>query len=1017
MKTIRTGLLTLFLFIASICMVANASSQAAQPVKAGSVGNKVYLQIINNGDESIKGISIGTKNVPSFVSNIKIKPKKIRKIKAGKTTRVKVTFDIQKKNTKKEAQPLIFNLNAKKGHFSDTNPQLLLQLKGQKQRTADKTVTDASPPMPEAAKPVIQSQAGKQKPQADIYEHYIVTISGNMLILDCNDTNADLVANEFEEKVSLPKGENIQDWIEKKKKNLLKWCGWGMGVILREGGENDDPHCQHHRYLWTDVDFTVVGPLNRNKLQDHTITKLLTDFAVGRGNGPKASEIYDKYHDSRCQNNPVDPENIADWLSKKAVPIPDASSSVQTAKDSSGNSGNTGTKEKDERGQNATESGIINTPEVDLNPDNPQTATIIKEWLNRAEPLENAKGGQLRYDKWGRFHGKTASGGLITLNSSPDNPVSHKPEVHAWAHRQNLDSINLCSLEEYVIAKTKGNDLSHCVKNRTSVTNDTPEVVDKTGTQVNLPNVVGMSLRDAVTALEEVGLIALPELGESAPYAGNAGTVEVSFPEKEGPLRAGDTVIVKVFDEAIDSSNVPVVTGMQLTEASAAVKAAGLNPVFELGDETSDPKKDGTIYHQTPASGTMIGSGNTITMLIYTFVADTLKVPKLNGVQLSEAKRILDGKGLLMSPYLGDAAPKKSTEGMVYKQDPNPGKEISNGATVLVWVYGGYEMPQPIVTTPSATEEKADSDKMPDVIGYKPAAAAASLKKASFNPIFELGNATADPQKDGIVYHQTPAPGNSVESGSNVKLILYAYVPKTLKVPKLSGMRLVDAKRDLENKGLLMIPYLEKAAPKKSAEGRIYNQNPKPDQDVMNGVAIDVWVYGEYDSPEDKPIVAIADSSGVPFVDIPITLFGSRIRKLIIGRKQNQSFKGGRLKRPSNGFKDNSKGFRLIRIKYEKHFDLYALWNESKSDSLFQNSWQDTWCKQRLRKVSRDIQNNNSNWNTNLVLAVTDGKTEAIVWAAAYPKEKYWENNRQKEMVRVAEKLFDQIQPYALPCR
>jgi len=210
---------------------------------------------------------------------------------------------------------------------------------------------------------------------------------------------------------------------------------------------------------------------------------------------------------------------------------------------------------------------------------------------------------------------------------------------------------------------------------------------------ISLPDVVGMNLKDAVDVLKAVGLFALPEVGKSALKPEDVGKVEAAFPAQDGEVHAGDQIVVQVYAGNVAGGNVPNTIGMQLAEAAEAIKLAGFNPVLELGDETDDPKKDGTIADQAPQPGMEIETGKDVRLYIYSLVVDTRCVPNLKGLQLKTAQEKLKANDLFITPYLEKAAQNKSDVGMVYKQYPEPGLDVMNGIAISVWVYGEYEAP------------------------------------------------------------------------------------------------------------------------------------------------------------------------------------------------------------------------------------------------------------------------------------------------------------------------------------
>ncbi len=228
---------------------------------------------------------------------------------------------------------------------------------------------------------------------------------------------------------------------------------------------------------------------------------------------------------------------------------------------------------------------------------------------------------------------------------------------------------------------------------------------------VILPDVIGMTPGDAAAALAAVGLVALPpEIGRAAVNPGDVGKVELALPTVDGELHRGDEIILQIYDEAVASSTVPNVVGMPLDKAAKVIGLAGLNPVFVLGDETSDISKDGTIASQAPASGIQIETGRDVSLMVYEFAIKTQTVPDVYGLKLAAAKSRLSSNNLVMTPFLEEAAPVKLDEGLVYMQNPEAGLEVESGTVISVWVFGEYLDPDNDKDGKDDKDEKDDND-------------------------------------------------------------------------------------------------------------------------------------------------------------------------------------------------------------------------------------------------------------------------------------------------------------------
>ena len=116
---------------------------------------------------------------------------------------------------------------------------------------------------------------------------------------------------------------------------------------------------------------------------------------------------------------------------------------------------------------------------------------------------------------------------------------------------------------------------------------------------------------------------------------------------------------------------VPDVTGMNLTDAAAAVKAAGLDCVFD--------GEGGIVTNQLPAAGASMTKG-ALMMLYVDNLTDLrnnsrVQVPDVAGLSVLEANRILRSYGLRMQI---------SGSGLAVAQDPAAGDEVYPSASVTV---------------------------------------------------------------------------------------------------------------------------------------------------------------------------------------------------------------------------------------------------------------------------------------------------------------------------------------------
>lgn len=240
-----------------------------------------------------------------------------------------------------------------------------------------------------------------------------------------------------------------------------------------------------------------------------------------------------------------------------------------------------------------------------------------------------------------------------------------------------------------------------------------PEVV---ANEVDLPDVLGKTYKEAVTLIEVVGLVALPpELGSSAPNPSFVGRVELAVPAVDGPLRRGDKIGLRVFGKASVGFPVPDVVGLGIREAANAIEEAGFVAELELGGNTTDPQKAQTISSQTPTAGVEIERGKSVKLIVLTLQEKNCSVPELGGMPISKANDVLKNLGLTMVPILGGEAAKSEAEvGQVYQQTPGPGLTVKEGAEINVWVYKARPVAVTVPTEQKETSGLGKTRSLPD---------------------------------------------------------------------------------------------------------------------------------------------------------------------------------------------------------------------------------------------------------------------------------------------------------------
>jgi len=487
------------------------------------------------------------------------------------------------------------------------------------------------------------------------------------------------------------------------------------------------------------------------------------------------------------------------------------------------------TKEDGKQGENISSTSEISDktkvapdPTRGINPQAPDIANHIKDWLKQAEHPENAKGAHLRYDKWGRFHGTAANGGIITLNGPPDNLVSPIPEVHAWAQRHALDSINLCMLEEYVIAKVEGKSLAHCLQG----------VASDGGT---VPNLVGLKAKVATKRLQADGYKVKLQVGKAAATPKQAFTVAEMDPTPGSQLAAGKTIVVTVFNDAKKKAAaadlLPDLRGKKAKVAKKELLDKGYQVKIQAGEPAPAAQQAFTVKSMNPGPGTHLEKGEKVVLVVFVKPKNLIQLPNLVGISNLEAKKRLGGLGLKSTVKLQGNAPSIQQSFQVFKTEPPAHTKVATGSTVTIIAWKSFQ--QGIITAPN-------------VMGMPINEAIQILKDLGLDVDTTRGKHAPEKVLEGRISSQTPLAGEQVAPNSEVELRYYKSYVWTGPVPDLNGLTLKQARQKLSEKKLEMdISRKRPTASSTNQVGRIFRQSPGTGSRAREGDKITVTVYGQ----------------------------------------------------------------------------------------------------------------------------------------------------------------------------
>jgi beta-lactam-binding protein with PASTA domain len=254
-------------------------------------------------------------------------------------------------------------------------------------------------------------------------------------------------------------------------------------------------------------------------------------------------------------------------------------------------------------------------------------------------------------------------------------------------------------------------------------------------------------------------LVFRPDTGSAAHGTGaqtRSPKVPPTHPGKKSEAAAPATASPATSTNASQKTQevvVPNVAGLAADDASARLRAAGLEP-RSRPVESSRPA--GTVIRQDP-SASAVDRGAVVDLQVAkkrvatepVVLPTRVAVPSLVGSTAAAAKSRLRALGLHWSTSeVASGEPR----GTVVRQTPSPGAQVEKGRTVILAVSSG-----PARVT------------VPDVTGVDEQTARESLETAGFE-VRVLDQPTSDPAEEGTVVEQDPVGEAEAEKGSVVTI-------------------------------------------------------------------------------------------------------------------------------------------------------------------------------------------------------------------------------------------------------
>jgi serine/threonine-protein kinase len=215
--------------------------------------------------------------------------------------------------------------------------------------------------------------------------------------------------------------------------------------------------------------------------------------------------------------------------------------------------------------------------------------------------------------------------------------------------------------------------------------------------QVTVPDVRGISVQDAQSALEAEGLTLGQQTEKSDKNIAEGAVIDQS-PESGNRVDEGSAVNV-VVSTGVEETTVPTLVGLSLDEAQRALDRNNLT----LGDTTQKPSDEdrNTVIKASPNEGETVPAGSRVDV---TIASGNNKIPDVSGDSEAEARQRLEQEGFTVGQSqeeeTADADP-----GTVLRTTPSAGETIRLGSTITLVVATAPPAPPPSESsTPPPTD-------------------------------------------------------------------------------------------------------------------------------------------------------------------------------------------------------------------------------------------------------------------------------------------------------------------------
>jgi beta-lactam-binding protein with PASTA domain/predicted Ser/Thr protein kinase len=302
--------------------------------------------------------------------------------------------------------------------------------------------------------------------------------------------------------------------------------------------------------------------------------------------------------------------------------------------------------------------------------------------------------------------------------------------------------------------------------------------------------------------------------------------------------------IVAALNAGSSTREVPDVIDRPLAEATDLLEADGFN--VEAVAEPNANVEANIVYRTDPAAGVEADEGSTVTV-VYNPSAEPVEVPKVTGLPVDEALKLLASKGF-RNVETQDAEGAQGEPGTVVSQNPVAGSEKPVKDKVVLRI-----VPIPVLKD------------IPEVAGLSPDEATAKLQAAGF-VVASTSSEASNSTPNGKVTRTDPT--GRVEQGSELTLFVSSG-PSSVKVPTVEGSTEQAARQRLQERGLKAATETVRTEDS-SLDGVVLSSNPEGGESVDANSTVTLRV-GSYRAPPTAAPTTAPPATEPPATQPPVT--------------------------------------------------------------------------------------------------------------------------------------------------